>query len=397
MENKFEISDLKDILPRNNETTKIFNTISKNENHLKERLKKLDLKNEKLIFVVGAGISMSYGLKSWNGLANSLMEELHIKEKMKSEELIILQKHDEKKKITLAKNRLGEMYYEKLREETKKNPKYPINLGPLEVLKEINTSHENIRFITTNIDTLLEVALELDIENIVVGINGEDKKLYKIHGCIDGKKNSKENKMVFTPMEYINFYGKEENVRNIKSIVQRSVVIFIGKELENELLEILLSSNNKNPQIYLLKPYEGTISYELLPTLNLDISYFEHYEKNGVLVLPYHKYEFISDYLRKMVFKSLNQYSINTSNKIETLEFQDLDFTDSKLLGLIEKRIKILDLKNLTTVEKQKLQILLKNKREILNYSKSNSNIYITLFDILEDKIGGESSWEMLL
>ncbi|MGL5935727.1 MAG: SIR2 family protein [Cetobacterium sp.] len=392
MENNFEISDLKDILPKNNKTTKIFNTIFKNENHLKERLKKLDLKNEKLIFVVGAGISMSYGLKSWNGLANSLMEELHTKEKMKSEELIILQKHDEKKKITLAKNRLGEMYYEKLREETKRNPKYSINSGPLEVLKEINASHENIRFITTNIDTLLEDALELDRENIVVGINGEDKKLYKIHGCIDEK-----NKMVFTPMEYINFYGKEENIRNIKSIVQRSVVIFIGKELENELLETLLSSNNKNPQIYLLKPYEGTISYELLPTLNLDISYFEHYEKNGVLVLPYHKYEFISDYLRKLVFKSLNQYSINTSNKIETLEFQDLDFTDSKLLGLIEKRIKILDLKNLTTDEKQKLQILLKNKREILNYSKSNSDIYITLFDILEDKIGGESSWEMLL
>lgn len=279
-----------------------------------------DLQNRKLILFLGAGVSKSYGLKSWNEVAEKLIAKLYksSQEKFSDHEISLISSYNEaevKKKILLAEkflnieNSNGNDYYEVLEscvcysEEGKILNRYKEkNKGSATILDEIREilKLENSMCLTTNIDRLIETKLELEKKEISIGSKGygnKNKKLYKIHGCIDYR-----DTIVFTPKEYFEFYNNRKQINKLKEKMKSSVVIFIGKEIEDEIIQAFFyegenTEKEEKKSVYLIKSYNSVKDFDLKSTLKIEKEYYSHY---GIRLLPYDEYSHLPNYVKRI-------------------------------------------------------------------------------------------------
>lgn len=372
----------------NKEYKELIKKIEDNENLFFEILKE----KRAITFFLGAGISMAYGLKSWEKLADTLLKEcLLLEEKeirMTPHELnIALEKYNAKEKITIASNILGEKKYieilkketkfEKEKEHIKENTKNNKDVHVLEILSKINKSKnsKDIRFITTNIDRLLEEYLYenredknifYDFKNKEEGYKDRNEKICKIHGCV-----GEEKSIVFTPKEYFDLYNKDSIRDFLKKERNKAEIIFIGKELEPEIMQLFHTTDSKTKNIFLLKSYGGIGNHNFLPSLKLDMNYYDHY---SVKIIPFNEYSTLPIFLEE-IKDILDLTSKETRDNISNRIFVKAMFRSSELLEDISERIKI------DEINYENNKILNSNIGDILKNSKTfTRNEFIKYF-----------------
>lgn len=395
------LSDLSEIKDK-----KIRNLIEYNENKLLEDINNPD--KTYIVFMVGAGISKAYGLPTWDELTNNFIENIlknEIIEKDKKRLSAIrklLKRENIKEKFTISKEILkkinnkndlsDEKYYNFLRDEVHFN-KEEENFKKsniYEILRKISDKkgYNKLKFITTNIDTFLEKSLKIPQKDIMVGLDNENIgkaeniKLFKIHGDISKINSSyKECRLVFTPKEYIELYSDKVKLKILSNILEKSVLIFIGKEIEEEfgyfLSQLENKKNNENRKnnenkknnydksFYIIKGYKSENSNKKIRAndIYLDNNYYEHFDFK---FLPILNFEYLSKYLDKLV--------LNNIYKLSDLKLLDINRLIEKMNFKQKKEIKIL-LERISKENFYKEELTPKNKNKLKDNIKLLKNI----------------------
>ncbi|MGB6129820.1 MAG: SIR2 family protein, partial [Psychrilyobacter sp.] len=374
-----------------------------------------DLKDRKLILFLGAGVSKSYGLKNWNEVAEELIAKLYKSNQRKFNEhqISLISNYNEsevKKKILLAEKILnaetsnGNDYYKVLEncmcylEEGKiLNGYKEKNKDSTTILDEIREilKLKNSMCLTTNIDRLIEIKLELAKKEMSIGNKGygnENKKLYKIHGCI-----TKRDTIVFTPKEYFKFYNNQRQINKLKEKMKSSVVIFIGKEIEDEIIQAFFyekknTEKEDKKSVYLIKSYNSVKDFDLKPTLEIEKEYYNHYD---ITLLPYDEYNHLPNYIKR-IKKEINlikekkiEYEL-TSFNIDRLDSEK----DIKKMQEIANAIQNNKFKNLEETNKENYEDIKKFINENYVELLENTKIYNRhnfIIELTEKKI--EEIW----
>ena len=389
--------------------------IASNEEELIREIN--DLRGRKLILFIGAGVSRAYGLKNWSEIANELVNELYKSknDSYSTHEISIINNYSNseiKKKILLAEKKLNieeegkkkSNYYKVLEEcvcylkEEEVLNKYEEEkeISILEKIKDILDS-PNTMCLTTNIDRLIETKLNLKKKEISIGSKGYgrvDKKLYKIHGSIEQKET-----IVFTPNEYFKFYKNTKQINKLKNKLKGSVVIFIGKEIEDEIIQVFFHENENielenKKSIYLIKSYNHIKKFDLEPTLKIEKNYYEHY---GINLLPYGNYDYLPTYISK-IKEEINKIEVEIFQyEVKSLNLRKLSpKINIKEMREIVESIVYGELKNLRESDEEKYKeienFINKYYIELLeNEEIYNRHYFILLFNEKKSKKYGKN------
>ncbi|MGL5932097.1 MAG: SIR2 family protein [Cetobacterium sp.] len=279
------------------EYLKNYNEFLKDLNFLGSDQKKINL-----ILFLGAGISINYEVKMWKEFAKELILKIkdeEIKEFLKCKIEKTKDSSEIKYGITIAfkelekENKLEDIlkeqvFYDKELEQIENI--YPEGNHVLKALKKFQ-KQGNVKFITTNIDRLLECYLEEKKVTFQEFDQEEDKhKIIKLHGCIDDGINS----LIFTPNQYANMY-MDIDIKKVKNIFNNSIVLFVGKSLEDEILQMILR-NEKIEDVYILNCYQSNEEQNKMIDTFLKCEKI-YYSDINIKVLPYSKYEHLPNIL----------------------------------------------------------------------------------------------------
>lgn len=158
------ISDLKDI---DNLSKEMLDLINENEKSIQEEIK--NRRNIKIVFMIGAGISRAYGIPTWSELTTDFIDKI-LSDNLYEESFLkmLKEKNDIKKKFTVAKEILNkyskknptEEYYKFLEKKmlikTDNKDKNSEEIYNILSKIAIKKGQQKVKFITTNIDNLLE-------------------------------------------------------------------------------------------------------------------------------------------------------------------------------------------------------------------------------------------------
>lgn len=253
------------------------------------------INNEKLAIFIGAGVSRLIGCKSWNKLAQNLIERCYTIKNKNGSSLInfkekeSLEKYDPKKIITichylLKNSNFEDVFYEEMDNALEADKKL---IKVSNIYKEI-FSLGGV-FITTNADEHFDnMFVETRViykENDFKSDNIEINKLYHIHGSIKEKSS-----LVFTTPQYIKRYNNEDFKNFLETIFEKFTILFIGYGLaEFELLDFLVTKYDNNEYIKELKHFILMPFYKGEENI---LKFEQHYYNTmGIQVIPYAKDE----------------------------------------------------------------------------------------------------------
>jgi hypothetical protein len=274
-------------------------------------------KDEKLVLVLGAGISLEFGIPSWDSLLQKLM--VHTIEKDNEVSNLLsnlfnkiftpnpliagryLQDYFEKNNSSFE-NMVRDVIYKKVDKDTKSN-----------LLEEIvrlcvapGKSPNLDSIITYNFDDILEYKLEkteMDIPyksiyGIGMDVRNGELPIYHVHGFLpQNKKLNKLNAITFGESNYHQQYSDIYSWNNIVQInkFRENTCVFIGSSLTDpnirRLLDIALKqkgNNRKHHYIFkkrinkssLIDEIEHKDYSEKEETLNLLLKIHERFEEN---------------------------------------------------------------------------------------------------------------------
>lgn len=187
-----------------------------------------EMKLSNVAVFMGAGVSAGAGLSNWETLLETLRRHTTI-DKSLFDEVV-----DNRDKAEILRMSLGDEQFRRGLSRALASPKFSLQHALLSSLpiKE---------FITTNVDTLFEMACESQQKPLAVLPNLEqhqlaDRWLLKIHGSI-----SDENSMVFTRQNYLDSFRSN---RALLGVLQASLLtrhlLFVGYGLKDEDFHELL-------------------------------------------------------------------------------------------------------------------------------------------------------------
>ena len=397
------ISDLKDI---DNLSKEMLDLINENEKSIQEEIK--NRRNIKIVFMIGAGISRAYGIPTWSELTTDFIDKI-LSDNLYEESFLkmLKEKNDIKKKFTVAKEILNkyskknptEEYYKFLEKKmlikTDNKDKNSEEIYNILSKIAIKKGQQKVKFITTNIDNLLEKKMKINSDEIMVGLDGvtaeKEIKLFKIHGDISLLNESLEKcKLVFTPMEYVEFYKENDRLEFLKNIIEDSVLIFLGKEIEEEFGYFLSRIPKEKRKFYIVKGYKSIKEKkrDVENDIKLDINYYKHF---NFKILPILNYEFLNNYLEEIILKNIYKM-VN----LETLKINDtikiLQFNDEKEIEIFLDRIK--DKEEKLELNEESYNIL-KKHLEILENIYLNSKNFISLLKICKSLKKTDKFWKV--
>lgn len=224
-------------------------------------------KNEKLVFVLGAGISMNFGLPNWDTLLQKLMIETLEKEKNASNILSKLFAEIFKPSPLIA-GRYLQKYFESnnksfedavrkiLYQEIVRDPKSQLMNEIVRFCIAPGKSPNLNSIITYNFDDILEQSilasgLDLPFKSIYgLGIDVDTKELpiYHVHGYIpENEVLTEENKITFGENVYHKQYVDIYSWNNIVQInkFRENNCLFIGTSLTDPNIRRLLDISNQ--------------------------------------------------------------------------------------------------------------------------------------------------------
>ena len=215
--------------------------------------------NRKLAIFMGAGVSRILGCKSWNELANDLINTCFNTKKSDGsgsrlinykEMQTLSQMEDPKKVITICErilefNGLKDEFYESIKKSLDARPEL---IESRDVYKEIYgipalfistnaDTHLHKKFDENlNLSTILYKCKDFDPENLVIS------KIYQIHGTI-----LDTDSLIFTVPAYIELYNNKNFRDFLNKIFTDFVVLFVGYGLgEFEVIDFLISKNGSH-------------------------------------------------------------------------------------------------------------------------------------------------------
>lgn len=210
---------------------------------------KTTLKNEKITFFIGAGVSASAGAPTWN----SLLEHLYIKKgisRIDSEVNSITKGRfviDEYKKQ--SKDLELTSFYEDLKEVLYQNTKESKLISAISNLVQ-KCNVESI--ITYNYDSLIEEEInrgEKLCESIYDKKRTNKLPVYHVHGYIS--KSGEHSDIILGEQEYHNIYAESYNWGSVEQLhaMCRTTCFFIGLSMSDPNLRRLLDISNKDSDI----------------------------------------------------------------------------------------------------------------------------------------------------
>lgn len=291
-----------------------------------ERIKLLGVGSNNLILFLGAGVSCNYGIKMWKKLAEELVKKIE-ETKLKT----FLESKDLKYKIQIAFSELSarESLLEVLKElvlyEREREILDNKDLNGNHIIQSLNKfkNNDNVKYITTNIDRLLEIYLN-ERTALFPESNSTDK-IIKLHGCINDIES-----LVFTPKQYAKMYSELDKDK-IEDIFSKATVLFVGKSLEDEIIQMLFKSEKLN-DIYLLKHYDENSDSEL--ELKCDLAYYKDININ---VLPYTDYLILPELLDKVYYKIGVYKSVQDISKLRIDHFLEKSELANSINLLLEE------------------------------------------------------------
>lgn len=241
---------------------------------------KREYEKEKIVLVLGAGVSISAGLPSWNRMISVLQAEMitHIVYERqgipdaKAEQILELTNKYFKEsnnsvspiaqmrllKSTLAVNDYNQMVFKALYGNTTKESK--LLQAICKICKPNRKSAGVYSIITYNFDDLLERALsETSIEYQVVCkdddvLSNDDLNVFHVHGYLPNNQNAlkQELNLIFSEEEYHQVYNNPYSWSNLVQInsFRDKTCVFIGSSLTDPNLRRLLdisSRKGENP------------------------------------------------------------------------------------------------------------------------------------------------------
>ncbi len=243
-------------------------------------------KDNKLILFVGAGVSALWGVKRWQDMAETLIENCFDDGLITYwNRKILLEKygHNPRKLITIAKAILGDNYFSKLSKivvPSAKKDKYPQLFS--------NLSSINAIFVTTNIDTLLSDNFSKDSVHVgsseFVSEKIQPKNCFHLHGSI--KDN---NPLVMTIEEYVLRY-KDPKVKDFLEYIflqNEFVVVFMGYGMDElEIIDYMLEKYGDEVRRQPVNKY-----YILFPIFRNEEELLKHeqtyFNQINMTVIPY--------------------------------------------------------------------------------------------------------------
>lgn len=243
-------------------------------------------KTNRLIFFVGAGVSMISGYDSWYGLVSKFDEELKKKGNIKTT------KNEKEEKKSISKDDylvIPQIFYD-IAEDKKDYDK--ILKSVFSEQKQPNIIHDKIlklnpkHIITTNYDELIEQAalkqgwvFSKIIEDSDIGKVNNDNFLIKAHG--DFSKGYDGSKIVLKEEDYLNYDMNFPLISNlIKSYFATYQVVFVGYSLGDYNIRMLLSWVRNIQKDNFCKPY-----FILNDKQPLDEHKVAYYSKRGLKII----------------------------------------------------------------------------------------------------------------
>ena len=220
-------------------------------------LHKLVREKKPILLWVGAGISKWAEFPLWNDLAKKMYKKFQENEQRNIDNNL------KKAKTELDAERFPEFFdicktidqelYNNFLTNTFKNKKsIRIHKELCDLLQVINNSIP-LHIITTNIDTLIEqnipelnIIKATDIKRCQDLIHKKESFICKIHGCI-----SVIDSLVFTESEYKEVIKNNEYLKNLKELLSKYSVLFIGYSLQDEYILKQFNDSNSNNSHYL--------------------------------------------------------------------------------------------------------------------------------------------------
>ncbi len=290
----------------------------------------------RLAVFIGAGVSRVLGCAGWDDLSEGLMKRCTMTEKsdgspcLGEQDAGVLRGYDNKKRITICKEILGEnrheeAFFDEVERSLKADP---------DKLKTKNIYQELWRlralFITTNMDEHFDARFTPS----KIACRGEDfvkeldrNKLYHIHGKISDRAS-----VVLTIPRYITQYNAPELQKFLKSIFAKYTVLFVGYGMEEfELLDFIIGKYRPGDEIelkhHILKPFKT----EEERTLRFEEYY---YHLMGINVIPYQigdgDYERLYDVIQAWNWE-INQTTVYLHESFDDLEESVKDPTPERI------------------------------------------------------------------
>ena len=299
---------------------------------LKPELKEA-INNGSLVIFLGAGASRYVGCKSWNVLANELIDKCHSLGYINYHETDVLKSYpNQKKKISIAYGILKDKDENAFFEVFNGSLKWEIEKGKKNIYDYLTVLSKT--FVTTNADTCIDE--HFVPSDVIYDFSDNEKvsfnKVYHIHG----HKEHKES-LVFTVEQYLARYRIEpENkyLNFLNDLFGNYTVLFIGYGLEEfELLDYLTIKakiDKSRKHHYALMPY---YSFEKR-IADYDQIY---YEAMNIEVIPYAMDNKGYDQLIEIIDNWGNKTSFVKQIDTELTKFFSQDyFTDDDIHRIME-------------------------------------------------------------
>ncbi|WP_461631997.1 SIR2 family protein [Labilibaculum euxinus] len=268
--NEMEVSKIAAKLPKSNSISKI--TAIKNVNSAYQK--------EKLVLVLGAGVSIEFGIPSWNGLLQNLM--VHTIEQEHNVSSILSKLFNE---IFVPNPLIAGRYLQDYFENNESSFESMVRdvmystvdkNKPSELISEIvricvapGKSPNLDSIITYNFDDILEyklTATEMEIPfrpiyGIGMDVKNEELPIYHVHGYLpENNKLTDSNKITFGENNYHQQYSDIYSWNNIVQInkFRENTCLFIGSSLTDPNIRRLLDiahkqKGNKRKHHYIFK------------------------------------------------------------------------------------------------------------------------------------------------
>ncbi|MCT4632904.1 MAG: SIR2 family protein [Firmicutes bacterium] len=232
-------------------------------------------KNDKLVFFVGAGVSLLSEYPSWTELVNKFYTKLYKRKKRKKftyEECLQIPEQFLKLK--------GQKEFDKIIKSTFNVEKEP-NIVHSKMLL-LNPAH----FLTTNYDELIEKACNnrgkyysVISSDVDVAYASSSKYILKCHG--DFSNGYSADNIVLMDEDYLNYENKFALTSNLmKSIMSTHTIVFIGYGLADYNIKIILNWVKKLQKDGYRKPF--FIKVDEKP---IDKSMKIYYEEKGLRII----------------------------------------------------------------------------------------------------------------